>query len=155
MVKRKWNIDDKETVSSEGAVIHWDDDRFFTITFAGKTFFGEILEENIESNTLLVKLNHRMFTIKKKGELDDLIAALGLDIPKVKKLKQLEAPMPGRIVNVAVSVGDELNPGAEILSLEAMKMENILKAEGVGVVKEILINYNDVVEKGAVLIIFE
>ena len=87
--------------------------------------------------------------------LDELIAAMGLDKPKIKKLKELQAPMPGRIVNVAVAVGDELNVGDEILSLEAMKMENVLKAEGIGVVKSINIGTNDVVDKGSVLIEFE
>jgi biotin carboxyl carrier protein len=80
---------------------------------------------------------------------------MGLDKPKIKKLKELQAPMPGRIVNVAVAVGDSLEVGAEILSLEAMKMENVLKAEGIGIVKEINISTDDVVEKGAVLIEFE
>jgi len=41
------------------------------------------------------------------------------------------------------------------LTLEAMKMENVLKAEGTGKVKEIRANASDVVEKGAVLIEFE
>jgi len=67
----------------------------------------------------------------------------------------LEAPMPGRIVNIAVKVGDELEVGDDILSLEAMKMENVLKAEGVGKVKAIHIQQDDVVDKGAVLIEFE
>ena len=63
--------------------------------------------------------------------------------------------MPGRIVNIAVEIGQELNVGDEILSLEAMKMENVLKAEGVGKVKSICFANDDVVDKGAVLIEFE
>ena len=63
--------------------------------------------------------------------------------------------MPGRIVNIAVTVGQALEVGDEILSLEAMKMENVLKAEGVGTVKAIHIATNDVVDKGSVLIEFE
>lgn len=155
MANRIWYIDGKETVASDGAVVKWDNEKYFTIEFGSNKFYGEILEEATESNQLKLKINHRVFEIKKKGELDDLIAELGLDKPKIKKLKELQAPMPGRIVNVAVRVGDELNVGDEILSLEAMKMENVLKAEGVGVVKEINISNNDVVEKGAVLIEFE
>ena len=118
-------------------------------------FNGELLEDGAESNELFLKINHREFRIKKKGELDDLIAAMGLDKPKVRRLKELQAPMPGRIVNIAVTIGQELNPGDEILSLEAMKMENVLKAEGVGVVKSILIKSDQVVDKGAVMIEFE
>mgnify|MGYP000103133255 CR=1 FL=1 len=155
MDNRVWIFDNKETKSSGGSVLKWDDERFFTLTFNGKDFFGEIVEEKTEDQKLIIKINHRLFEIKKKGELDELIAALGLDVPKVKQLKELEAPMPGRIVSIAVQIGDELSVGDDILSLEAMKMENILKAEGVGKVKAILVNTDDVVDKGAVLIEFE
>ncbi len=155
MENRVWNIDEKETKSSSGSVVKWDDERFFTLTFNGKEFFGEILEEKSEDHKLKIKINHRVFEVKKKGELDELIAALGLDVPKVRKLKELQAPMPGRIVNIAVTVGQALEVGDEILSLEAMKMENVLKAEGVGTVKAIHIATNDVVDKGSVLIEFE
>ena len=155
MANRSWTIDGEEVTGTEGAVVRWEDETYFTLEFNGKTFFGEILQEATESNMLQLKINHRVFEIRKKGSLDDLIAAMGLDKPKIKKLKELQAPMPGRIVNVAVSVGDELNPGDEILSLEAMKMENVLKAEGIGIVKSINIGTNDVVDKGTVLIEFE
>ena len=155
MANRNWYFDGKEVIGTDGAALLWDDHQFFTLTFKGQKFFGELLENNTESNALTVKINHRVFQIKKKGELDDLISALGLDVPKVRKLKELAAPMPGRIVQIAVSVGQELNPGDEILSLEAMKMENVLKAEGVGTVKAILVQRDQVVEKGSVMIEFE
>ena len=155
MANRIWNIDGNETVASEGAVIKWEDNQFFTLSYNGKSFNGEVLEEKTESNFLKLKLNHRVFEIRKKGELDELISAMGLDVPKVRKLKELQAPMPGRIVNIAVTIGQELNVGDDILSLEAMKMENVLKAEGIGVVKAINFSSDDVVEKGAVIIEFE
>jgi acetyl/propionyl-CoA carboxylase alpha subunit len=155
MENRVWIIDEKETKSSGGSVIKWDDERFFTLTFNGKDFFGEILEEKSEDHKLKIKINHRVFEVRKKGELDDLITALGLDVPKVRKLKELQAPMPGRIVNIAVTIGQDLEVGDEILSLEAMKMENVLKAEGVGTVKAIHVATNDVVDKGSVLLEFE
>ncbi len=155
MENRVWIIDEVETRSSGGSVIKWDNERFFTLTYNGKDFFGEILEEKSEDHKLKIKINHRVFEIKKKGELDDLISALGLDIPKIRKLKELQAPMPGRIVNIAVTVGQNLEVGDEILSLEAMKMENVLKAEGVGTVKAIHIATGNVVDKGTVLIEFE
>ena len=155
MANRVWKIDGEDVTGADGAVLKWEGNGFFTLSFNGNTFSGEILEEDIESNFLKLKVNHRVFEVRKKGELDDLISAMGLDVPKVKKLKELQAPMPGRIVNIAVAVGQELNVGDDILSLEAMKMENVLKAEGVGIVKTINISNNDVVEKGAVLIEFE
>jgi biotin carboxyl carrier protein len=155
MANQVWVIDGKEKVVGEGSEVVWHDHRYFSITYNGNTFHGEILDENTESNNLRLKINHREFTISKKGELDELIASLGLDKPKIKKLKELQAPMPGRIVNIAVNIGQELGVGDEILSLEAMKMENVLKSEGTGKVKSILFGNDDVVEKGAVLIEFE
>jgi biotin carboxyl carrier protein len=155
MANRIWNIDGKEVIGTEGTAIRWDDHQFFTLTYKGQKFFGELLEDKTEENYLKIKINQRVFEVKKKGELDDLISALGLDVPKVRKLKELLAPMPGRIVQVTVHVGQELNVGDELLSLEAMKMENVLKAEGIGVVKAILVESNQVVDKGTVLIEFE
>lgn len=155
MTHAKWNFDGQETIATDGAVIKWDDETFFTISYNGNTFFGEIIEENTESNLLKLKINHRVFSVSKKGSLDELISSLGMDVPKVRKLKELQAPMPGRIVNIAVHIGQEINVGDEILSLEAMKMENVLKAEGTGIVKEIFAKPEQVVEKGQVIIEFE
>ncbi len=155
MTHAKWNFDGQEINASDGAVIKWDDETFFSISYKGNTFFGEILEENTESNLLKLKVNHRVFTVSKKGALDELISSLGMDVPKIRKLKELQAPMPGRIVNIAVQIGQEVNVGDEILSLEAMKMENVLKAEGTGIVKSILAKSEQVVEKGQIIIEFE
>lgn len=152
---KSWLIDDKEILSTGGSAVKWDNDRFFTIEYKGRVFNGEILDEKTEDNFLQVKINHRVFNVKKKGALDDLISSLGLDVPKIKKLKELQAPMPGRIVSLNVEIGQELNVGDEILSLEAMKMENVLKAEGTGKVKAIFVKSQQVVDKGMVMIEFE
>jgi biotin carboxyl carrier protein len=62
--------------------------------------------------------------------------------------------MPGRVIAIAVNIGDEIHVGDELLTLEAMKMENVLKSDGTGVVKSIDIQLQDVVDKGKVLITF-
>jgi biotin carboxyl carrier protein len=80
---------------------------------------------------------------------------MGLDKPKLRKLKEMQAPMPGRVTAIHVKVGQEVQPGDALLSLEAMKMENVLKAEGIGVVSAIQIQEGDVVDKGGLLISFE
>lgn len=155
MVTKNWLIDGKELVGAGGATLKWEDRKYFTLEYKGQVYNGEILNENTENNVLDIKINHRVFQVKKQGPLDNLIASLGMDKPKIKKLKELTAPMPGRIVSLAVQVGQALEVGSEILSLEAMKMENVLKAEGVGIVKAILVTSDQVVDKGMVLIEFE
>ncbi len=51
--------------------------------------------------------------------------------------KQLLCPMPGLVVSIAVSVGDEVQEGQALATVEAMKMENVLRAERKGKVKAI------------------
>jgi biotin carboxyl carrier protein len=121
---------------------------------ADKQFHGEIVENGMEQGFLKVKINHREFVIQKERGLDSLIAELGLDKEKVRKLHQLKSPMPGRVIAIAVNIGDEIHVGDELLTLEAMKMENVLKSDGTGVVKSIDIQLQDVVDKGKVLITF-
>ena len=151
-----WKLDNQPfETTADGVHLRWEDRKFFTITYKGQKFRGEVVEDKREEGSLTVKLNHRVFDIKKAGPLDALIANLGMDVPKVRKLKQLKAPMPGRVVSLSVEVGQEINVGDALLTLEAMKMENVLKAEGTGIVKEIRTNAGNVVEKGAVLIEFE
>jgi len=150
-----WIFDGKDVATAGGAAITWHDHRFFDITHNGVVFHGEIMTDDSENRALTVKINHRVFQVKRKGELDEIIASLGFDKPKVRKLKELAAPMPGRVTSIHIELGQAIQPGDPILSLEAMKMENVLKAEGIGVVSAINIQQGDVVEKGAVLVSFE
>lgn len=150
-----WIFDGKDVATAGGAAITWHDHRFFDITHNGVVFHGEIMTDDSENRALTVKINHRVFQVKRKGELDEIIASLGFDKPKIRKLKELAAPMPGRVTSIHIELGQVIQPGDPILSLEAMKMENVLKAEGIGVVSAINIQQGDVVEKGAVLVSFE
>jgi biotin carboxyl carrier protein len=64
----------------------------------------------------------------------------------------LKAPMPGLIVRVNVAVGDAVNAGQGLVMMEAMKMENELRATSAGTVKAVHAVPGTAVEKGALLI---
>jgi biotin carboxyl carrier protein len=64
----------------------------------------------------------------------------------------LQAPMPGLIVRVAVSVGERVEAGAGLVVVEAMKMENELRAPQSGVVTAVHVAAGAAVEKGAPLV---
>lgn len=89
-------------------------------------------------------LDDRMRTIR---DLTSAAATAGGPRPLV-------APMPGLIVRVQVAVGDQVEAGQGIVVMEAMKMENELRAATGGVVKAILVHPGVAVEKGAVLVEF-
>ncbi len=65
------------------------------------------------------------------------LAGLMLEKAPPDTSKYLLCPMPGLVVKIAVSEGDEVQEGQALATVEAMKMENILKAERKGVVKKI------------------
>ena len=67
----------------------------------------------------------------------------------------VKAPMPGKVLSVVVSEGDEVKKGDAIIILEAMKMENVLKAEGDYTIKKVLVNTQESVEKNQILIELE
>jgi acetyl/propionyl-CoA carboxylase alpha subunit len=67
----------------------------------------------------------------------------------------LKAPMPGLIVRVNVAVGDHVVAGQGLVVMEAMKMENELRAAAAGRVKSIVATPGTAVEKGALLIELE
>ncbi|HEY0243521.1 MAG TPA: biotin/lipoyl-containing protein [Gemmatimonadaceae bacterium] len=66
----------------------------------------------------------------------------------------LTAPMPGLIVRVSVAAGDSVQAGQGLVVMEAMKMENELRAHGAGTVKAVHVEAGKAVEKGTVLVEF-
>ena len=67
----------------------------------------------------------------------------------------LMAPMPGLIVRVNVAAGDHVRAGQGLVVMEAMKMENELRAPAAGVVKQVIAQPGTAVEKGAMLLEME
>ncbi len=68
---------------------------------------------------------------------------------------EVKAPMPGKILEVLVNAGDQVNEDDELLILEAMKMENPIYAPAGGTVKEIKVKANDSVDTDQLMMILE
>ena len=114
----------------------------------------EIVELNQAEKTAFVKVNGNIYSLTIKDQFDQLLAQLGMDNLAANKVLQVKAPMPGLVLNVLVSEGDEVKKGDSLLVLEAMKMENMIKSPSDGTVKKIEIKQGDKVEKNQVLISF-
>lgn len=63
------------------------------------------------------------------------------------------SPMPGKIIAVKVSKGQQINAGDVVLILEAMKMEQEIKAPAAGSISDILVSAGDTVKKEQALVI--
>ena len=68
--------------------------------------------------------------------------------------KTLLAPMPGRVAKVLVAVGDDVVAGQGLMVVEAMKMENELRAKGAGKIAEIHAKAGDTIVAGGKLITY-
>jgi biotin carboxyl carrier protein len=66
---------------------------------------------------------------------------------------EVRAIIPGRIVAVSVAVGDEIAAGHQLLVIEAMKMQNELRAPRAGVVERIAVGPGQTVELGTLLLV--
>ena len=68
---------------------------------------------------------------------------------------EVRAPMPGKILEVLVKVGDQVKEIDEVVMLEAMKMENPIYAPAGSTVKEIKVKANDSVETEQLMVVIE
>ncbi|MCF6242130.1 MAG: acetyl-CoA carboxylase biotin carboxyl carrier protein subunit [Bacteroidales bacterium] len=120
-----------------------------------KSYNIEISEIDKDAKKLKLKINGKNFSVHAMSELDILLKEMGMDNLSAKKMKELKAPMPGLVLDVPVNEGDEIKKGDKLLVLEAMKMENNLKAEADAKIKTIKCKKGQAVEKNEVLIVFE
>jgi propionyl-CoA carboxylase alpha chain len=90
--------------------------------------------------------------------LSPAVAALYARLPEkvaADTSKLIQSPMPGLVVSIPVTVGQEVKTGETVAIIEAMKMQNILKAERDGVVKAVSAAAGDPVAADDVLVEFE
>lgn len=113
--------------------------------------------DNIEVNEQNVSfsINGTYFETTVKDEQDLLLEKLGFHSGTAASAGSLNAPMPGKILELLIADGETVEEGQPVLILEAMKMENELKSPSNGVVSKLHIQQGDNVEKNQLLIDIE
>jgi biotin carboxyl carrier protein len=109
-----------------------------------------VASQRLERNRFRLLLSQRQFEIRLRDphERAPGVVAGGRSGPH-----QIKAPIPGRVVSVAVQAGAEVHAGQALLVLEAMKMENQICAEAAGRVQEVLVSPGIAVEGGQTLVV--
>ena len=117
--------------------------------------------ERIDSidERILELMNQRIDAAKEiasiKNELDQLIDKMGFSLSSVKHIDNIKAPMPGLILEVSVTPGQEVKEDDPLLILEAMKMENVITSPRHGTIKGVSVTQGEAVQKNQLLIEFE
>jgi len=102
-----------------------------------------------------LSLDCRRFAVEALDERTRAIRDLSAASAAAAGPAPLVAPMPGLVVRVNVTVGDAVHAGQGLVVMEAMKMENELRATTAGTVAAIRVEPGTAVEKGAVLVELE
>lgn len=136
------------------ADLHRVSDKEFHVLVNGKSYRAFVEKHDSRSKELTLIVNGERVTLRAKGPYEDLLESLGMNALASAKAKDLKAPMPGLVLEVAVELGQEVKEGDTLLVLEAMKMENVIKATAAGVVSDVKVTSGDSVEKGQVLVGF-
>lgn len=129
-------------------------DNVFHIIHAHQSYEVEVVGFSKADKTASIKVNGNTYNLLIKDQFDDLLHQLGFDSLLSNKVAELKAPMPGLVLKVLVEEGDKVMKGDNLFVLEAMKMENIIKAPADLSIKTIRIKSGDKVEKNQVLMLF-
>ena len=136
--------------------------RKIKITIDGKSYSVEVKDINADPIEMVVDGHNVSVTLgdedppiaiksttEVKDSTQDELKSDSVNAPEPSKkvsapgpIKDFTAPMPGMIISIAVKEGDQVVPGDEICVLEAMKMQQTLRAEWAGIVDEIYGSFN-------------
>jgi biotin carboxyl carrier protein len=119
-----------------------------------RSYNAEVISLNKEEKRVVVKVNGQSFSVQLKDRFDDLLKSLGMESTGAAKLKEIKAPMPGMVLQILVEADQEVEKDTPLIILEAMKMENVIKAPAAGKVKRVATEKGIAVEKNALLIEF-
>jgi biotin carboxyl carrier protein len=119
----------------------------------GENFYLTCVED--EDDLLEIGIDSDTYRIKSKSELDILVEKLSGSKGDTKVKKEVYSPMPGIIKKLNVTEGQDVRKGEVLLVLEAMKMENEIKAVKDCKIKKINVEPMSSVEKNELLIMLE
>jgi len=115
----------------------------------------EIIEKDERNKSAVMMINGKNYRVVLKDEKDRLLESLGLEINEATMVKDLKTPMPGLVLDVLVGAGQHIKKGEQLLVLEAMKMENLIKSPSDLIVKSVEVKKGDKIEKGQPLLYFK
>ena len=135
---------------------------FYDIEIIGDkvTVDGKEIEVKVNEDKILLKGDIFNIDFIEEGDpsimiINGMVYVVSKGNPGYLSVNEIKAPMHGKIVNILVNEGDQVNNGQVLIVLEAMKMENQIKSPRKGTIKNIRIVNKQSVKIGDTLLIFE
>lgn len=127
----------------------------YHIIHQGRSVLVHLLEADKAGKKLKMEVEGESYYVDIRDELDQMLDKLGFSAVSARQVREIKAPMPGLVLDIHVTVGQDVAEGDKILILEAMKMENSILVHTNARIKTIHINKGQAVEKGQVLVELE
>ncbi len=116
---------------------------------------ARLLKADLLNKTFSIETGGETFEVVIKDALDQQLEQMGFGTAMGKQVKEIKAPMPGLVLEIAVTDGQVVREGDRILILEAMKMENSILIHADATIKKVAVVAGQAVEKGQVLVELE
>jgi len=120
-----------------------------SLLIGGASYLADITEEQ---SWFLVDVDGETYRVRMEEETRHIIRTRGGG-QRQGAGQMLVAPMPGKVVHVAVQEGQPVKAGDGLIVVEAMKMENEFKAVAAGTVKEVRVQPGQTVNAGDILVV--
>ncbi|MCW3079943.1 biotin/lipoyl-containing protein [Segetibacter sp.] len=127
----------------------------FNLLTNGKSVNATLIEADVAARKQTIEIEGETFDIQIKDELDVMLDKMGFNAVAGKQIKEIKAPMPGLVLEIAVTEGQQVQQGDKLLILVAMKMENSISISTAATIKRIAVSAGEAVEKGQVLVELE
>lgn len=124
----------------------------FHLLHQNKSVNALLQDADAASKQQVMEISGQRFDITIHDELDQMLDRLGFSVAAGKHIKEIKAPMPGLVLEVNVTEGQQVKEGDKILILVAMKMENSIMIHADATIKKINVQAGAAVEKGQVLV---
>ncbi len=130
-------------------------DKEYNLIYAHRSVNVKILEADITGKKLKLEVEGQSYMMEIRDTLDQMLDSMGFNTASTKHIKEVKAPMPGLVLEVSVTAGQEVKEGERLLILSAMKMENSILLHADGVIKHVHVSAGEAVDKGQVLVELE
>jgi biotin carboxyl carrier protein len=141
-------------VEADAHVVEIDGTPISVVTIAGRVH-RVLARRGTAAGQYTIHLDGFRFEVEAVDERTRAIRRLAGSAARLAGPGSVAAPMPGLVVRVLVQPGERVQAGQGVVVIEAMKMENELRAATAGVVRSVAVHAGSAVEKGAVLVEFE
>lgn len=124
----------------------------FNIIKNGRSVNVQISTTDETLKRMKVEVEGQIFEVEIREELDQLLDEMGFGAASHTQIKDIKAPMPGLVLDILITEGQEVKAGEPLLILQAMKMENSITVHAPATIKTIAVVKGQAVDKGQLLL---